>query len=99
MITRFAELLSPDQVVGVHETSLRFWIKWGCRLKKRKGIVKVPFGRGTLIQYAGRLHRLHYLKKEVLVYDYVDFDIPVLNRMFEKRRRGYRSIGYEIEET
>ena len=54
--------------------------------------------RGTLTQYAGRLHRLHYLKKEVLVYDYVDFGVPVLARMFEKRRRGYKSIGYEIEE-
>jgi superfamily II DNA or RNA helicase len=55
--------------------------------------------RGTLTQYAGRLHRLHYSKKEVLVYDYVDFDVPVLVRMFDKRRRGYKSIGYEIEET
>ena len=54
--------------------------------------------RGTLIQYAGRLHRLYYLKKEVLIYDYVDFDVPVLTRMFEKRRRGYKSIGYEIDE-
>jgi superfamily II DNA or RNA helicase len=53
--------------------------------------------RGTLIQYAGRLHRLHYLKKEVLVYDYVDNDVPVLARMFEKRRRGYKASGYEIE--
>ena len=53
--------------------------------------------RGTLTQYAGRLHRLHYMKKEVLVYDYVDFDVPVLARMFEKRQRGYKSIGYEIE--
>ncbi len=54
--------------------------------------------RGTLTQYAGRLHRLHHLKKEVLIYDYVDFDVPVLVRMFEKRQRGYKSIGYEIEE-
>ena len=55
--------------------------------------------RGTLTQYAGQLHRLHYLKKEVLVYDYVDLEVPVLARMFEKRRRGFKSIGYEIEET
>lgn len=55
--------------------------------------------RGTLTQYAGRLHRLHYMKKEVLVYDYVDFEVPVLTRMFEKRRRGYKAIGYEIEEA
>jgi superfamily II DNA or RNA helicase len=55
--------------------------------------------RGTLTQYAVRLHRLHYIKKEVLIYDYVDYEVPVLTRMFEKRRRGYKSIGYEIEET
>jgi hypothetical protein len=39
------------------------------------------------------------MKKEVLVYDYVDFEVPVLTRMFEKRRRGYKAIGYEIEEA
>jgi superfamily II DNA or RNA helicase len=55
--------------------------------------------RIILTQYAGRLHRLHYMKKEVLVYDYVDFEVPVLTRMFEKRCRGYKAIGYEIEEA
>jgi superfamily II DNA or RNA helicase len=54
--------------------------------------------RGTLTQYAGRLHRLHYMKKEVSVYDYIDCKVPVLARMFGKRRRGYKSIGDEIEE-
>ena len=53
--------------------------------------------KGTLSQYAGRLHRIHDRKKEVLIYDYVDCEVPVLARMFEKRMRGYRSIGYEIE--
>jgi len=28
--------------------------------------------RGTLTQYAGRLHRLNAAKKEVIIYDYVD---------------------------
>ena len=55
--------------------------------------------KGTLTQYAGRLHRLHFMKKEVLVYDYVDGEVPVLVRMFEKRRRGYKAIGYEIDEV
>jgi len=55
--------------------------------------------KGTLTQYAGRLHRQHYMKKEVLVYDYVDGEVPVLARMFEKRRWGYKAIGYEIEEA
>lgn len=50
--------------------------------------------KGTLVQYTGRLHRLHPGKKEVQIYDYVDRDVPMLLRMFEKRLRGYRAIGY-----
>jgi len=52
--------------------------------------------RGTLTQYAGRLHRLNANKKEVVIYDYVDFDIPVLVKMYAKRRAGYKAIGYEV---
>lgn len=50
--------------------------------------------KGTLVQYTGRLHRLHPGKSEVLIFDYVDRDVPMLLRMFEKRLRGYRAIGY-----
>jgi len=50
--------------------------------------------KGTLVQYAGRLHRLHPAKREVRIFDYVDRDVPMLLRMFEKRLRGYRAIGY-----
>jgi superfamily II DNA or RNA helicase len=53
--------------------------------------------RGTLVQYAGRLHRPHPGKREVRIYDYVDQDIPVLARMFEKRWRGYRALGYQLK--
>ena len=53
--------------------------------------------KGTLIQYAGRLHRLHPEKAEVRIYDYVDRHVPMLARMFEKRLRGYRAIGYSTE--
>jgi superfamily II DNA or RNA helicase len=49
---------------------------------------------GTLVQYAGRLHRLHPGKTEVRIYDYVDRQVPLFVRMFEKRLRGYRAIGY-----
>jgi superfamily II DNA or RNA helicase len=52
--------------------------------------------RGTLTQYAGRLHRLNAAKKEVTIYDYVDFEVPVLAKMYSRRRVGYRAIGYEI---
>ncbi|HEX3658536.1 MAG TPA: DEAD/DEAH box helicase family protein [Pirellulales bacterium] len=51
---------------------------------------------GTIAQYVGRLHRLHHLKREVRVYDYVDLDIPMLARMFNRRCRGYEAVGYQI---
>jgi len=52
--------------------------------------------RGTVAQYAGRLHRLHDLKREVRVYDYADLNVPMLSRMFDRRCRGYEAIGYSI---
>jgi superfamily II DNA or RNA helicase len=52
--------------------------------------------KGTVAQYAGRLHRLHEGKHEVRICDYVDADVPVLARMAAKRRRAYQSIGYTI---
>ena len=51
--------------------------------------------RGTLAQYAGRLHRLHAAKREVIIYDYVDSGEPMLASMAAKREAGYRSLGYE----
>ncbi len=50
--------------------------------------------KGTLIQYTGRLHRLHPGKTEVRIYDYVDRNVKKLDRMFERRMTGYRAIGY-----
>ena len=50
--------------------------------------------KGTLVQYAGRLHRLHPGKHEVRIVDYVDSQVPMLSRMFERRLRGYRAMGY-----
>jgi superfamily II DNA or RNA helicase/very-short-patch-repair endonuclease len=52
--------------------------------------------RGTIAQYVGRLHRLHDAKKTVRVYDYVDLDVPMLSRMFDKRCAGYEAVGYSI---
>lgn len=52
--------------------------------------------RGTVAQYAGRLHRLHDQKREVRVYDYADLNVPMLSRMFDRRCRGYEAIGYSI---
>lgn len=52
--------------------------------------------KGTLAQYAGRLHRNYEGKQEVLIYDYVDIRIPMLERMYHKRLSGYAAIGYTI---
>ena len=52
--------------------------------------------KGTLAQYVGRLHRQHGGKKDVLVVDYVDDEVPVLARMAAKRRAGYRALGYTL---
>src|SRR5437016_9445438 len=53
--------------------------------------------RGTIAQYAGRLHRLHEGKREVRVYDYADLDVPMLAKIFERRCRGYEALGYTIQ--
>ena len=52
--------------------------------------------RGTLAQYAGRLHRNYEGKHEVRIYDYVDVHIPMLERMYHKRLKGYAELGYQV---
>jgi len=53
---------------------------------------------GTLQQYAGRLHREHATKTDVRIIDFVDTGHPALLRMWDKRQRGYRAMGYRIVE-
>ena len=52
--------------------------------------------RGTVAQYVGRLHRLHEGKREVRVYDYADLNVRMLANMFDRRCRGYESLGYTV---
>lgn len=61
-------------------------------------ILAMPFSwKGTIVQYAGRLHREHPGKHEVRVYDYVDANVSKLLRMHKKRLRGFRDIGYTVD--
>lgn len=55
--------------------------------------------KSLLVQYSGRIHRLHPAKTEVRIYDYVDDQVPLLLKMFEKRLRRLRSIGYAKDEA
>lgn len=50
--------------------------------------------RGILTQYAGRLHWLHAAKRDVVIYDYVDGNEPMLAKMAARREAGYRTLGY-----
>ncbi len=53
--------------------------------------------KGSLAQYAGRIHRESDGKEQVSIHDYIDASLPMLQRMFRKREKGYKSMGYEIE--
>lgn len=52
--------------------------------------------RGTIAQYAGRLHRDHQSKKEVRIYDYADLNDTMLVKMFDRLCRGYEDVGYTL---
>ena len=53
--------------------------------------------KGTLQQYAGRLHREYASKTDVRIIDFVDTGHPALLRMWDKRQRGCRAMGYRVE--
>lgn len=55
--------------------------------------------RGMLQQYAGRLHRTHTSKADVYVIDFVDEGHAALMRMWEKRKAGYRAMGYRLDDS
>lgn len=62
-------------------------------------ILAMPISwKGTLQQYAGRLHREHATKTDVRIIDFMDTGHPALLRMWDKRERGYRAMGYRIGE-
>ena len=52
--------------------------------------------RSVVEQYTGRLNRNYAGKKDVIVFDYVDSHIPMFERMYGKRLKAYKQIGYEI---
>ena len=52
--------------------------------------------KGVVEQYAGRLNRDYDGKKSVIIYDYVDSHIPMFDRMYHKRLKAYKQIGYDI---
>ena len=61
-------------------------------------MLAMPFSwKGTLAQYCGRLHRNFAGKNEVQIFDYVDYRIPVFDRMYQNRLKDYKHLGYSIK--
>jgi superfamily II DNA or RNA helicase len=52
--------------------------------------------KGTLQQYTGRLHRQQSGKTSVRIIDWLDLGHPITQRMWERRLRGYRAMGYAL---
>ena len=52
--------------------------------------------KGVVEQYAGRLNRDYDGKESVIIYDYIDCYIPMFDRMYFKRLKAYKQIGYNI---
>ena len=51
---------------------------------------------GRLEQYVGRLNRDYPDKKDVIVYDYVDSHMYYFNKMYTKRLRTYKKMGFRV---
>lgn len=55
--------------------------------------------KGVLQQYAGRLQRMYEGKNIVKIYDYIDINVPLLVKMYNKRFKGYKNLDYNIKEN
>jgi superfamily II DNA or RNA helicase len=51
--------------------------------------------KGRVVQYVGRLLRIHDTKHHVELHDYVDARVPVLDRMHTKRLPAYSTLGFD----
>ncbi|MDR2957645.1 MAG: DEAD/DEAH box helicase family protein [Coriobacteriales bacterium] len=92
-IERLSELKADDRFVIVATAKL---VGEGFDYPRLDTLfLTVPISwKGRIAQYVGRLHRIYEGKQDVYVYDYVDASIPVLENMYYKRLRSYKSIGY-----
>lgn len=60
-------------------------------------IMAMPVSWKSVVeQYAGRLNRDYKGKESVIIYDYVDSHISMFEKMYHKRLKAYRQIGYDI---
>jgi len=61
-------------------------------------ILSMPLSfKGRLIQYAGRLNRMHESKNDALIFDYLDENHALMHAMFRRRLAGYKELGYRVQ--
>ena len=61
-------------------------------------ILSMPLSfKGRLIQYAGRLNRMHESKNDALIFDYLDENHALTHAMFRRRLAGYKELGYQVQ--
>ncbi len=60
-------------------------------------IMAMPVSWKSVVeQYAGRLNRDYEGKESVIIYDYVDGHISMFEKMYYKRLKAYKQIGYDV---
>ena len=99
-----------DKFLDIDEKLPEYKTKTG-RIRVRKSLIGEGFDfprldtlimatpvlfRSVVEQYTGRLNRNYAGKKDVIVFDYVDSHIPMFERMYGKRLKAYKQIGYEM---
>lgn len=55
--------------------------------------------KGRVVQYVGRLLRVHDDKNHVELHDYVDARVPVLRRMHAKRLPAWATLGFDVPKS
>ena len=93
------QAVPPNEAVVIIATGRYLGEGFDCARLDTLFLVMPISWKGTLAQYVGRLHRLYDAKTEVRIYDYVDSKVPILERMSEKRRIGYKHLGYSLIEN
>ena len=90
------ERISPDESLILIGTSSLIGEGFNCRRLDTLFLVEPNSSASLIEQYAGRVNRDYDDKKDVIIYDYVDINIPKFENMYMSRLKTYKKIGYEV---
>ncbi len=84
----------PEETMLIVATAQKIGEGFDCPRLDTLLLVSPVSDPGRLTQYVGRLNRDYTTKTDAVVYDYVDINFPVFERMYHKRLKTYKKIGY-----